>query len=119
MPKAGIDIEGEYAGSINENIIIDNCNIHSNGRSSICAVLTCDNIHIKNSILGNAFTMSENATNIVISNCQTESIHMQSNLILENSTVKAISLGNSEIGNLVINCKIAADKTSRHHIDIN
>ena len=118
MPKAGIDIEGEYAGSINENITIDNCNIHSNGSSSICAVLTCNNIRIKNSILGNSFTMSEKATNIVISNCKTESVYMQSNMTIENSTVKAISLGKSEPGNLVINCKIAADKTSRHHVDM-
>lgn len=115
LPMAGIDIEGEYSGAVNKDILIDCCNIHDNGKLSMALALTCEDVHIKNSILHPRFSMSENAKNIEISDCIIYNPTV-SNVIVKNSIVRdaGLNAGNSTF----IGCRFIADEESMHNVCI-
>lgn len=103
MPMAGIDIEGEYEGALNENIIIDGCTIHNNGSASITVVLTADNVRIKNCTLLNSLMVHPNVTNCVISDCTLADAGIQAACELMNCTIDQLRIVGGNVS--VISCK--------------
>ena len=90
MPMAGIDIEGEYEGAVNEDITLDGCNILNNGYQSIAVQLVSNNVTIKNCRFDN-LSMGDNAKNLVISDCIVEDyINACSNLLIKNSKINGL-----------------------------
>lgn len=90
LPMAGIDIEGEFEGAVNKDIFIEGCSIHDNGHQSIAASLVCNNVNIKNCNL-DLFTMSDDATDVVISDCTIKGLtYAKSNLIIKNCIITGL-----------------------------
>lgn len=115
LPMAGIDIEGEYAGSVNKNITIEGCNIHDNGKLSMALAVTCEDIHIKNTVLHPRFSMSENAKNIEISGCEiyNPTVH---DILIKDSTIRDLELSSGNA--TIIGCSFISDEESYHNVCI-
>lgn len=117
LPMAGIDIEGEYEGATNENIIIDGCKIHSNGVQSIAAALTSNNVQIRNCQLLDHFTMSENASDLIISDSVITSAALRSNATVRNSNIYQLLLGAGDYS--IVGCRFYADENSTDNVQAN
>lgn len=112
-PMAGIDIEGEYTGAENKDIVIDGCNIHDNGRMSVAVVLTAENVQIRNCNLTNPIHNSATSKDLVISDCVIEGASIRSNCTIRNSIIYQIDLGTG-CDCLISGCKMYGLNDSPH-----
>lgn len=69
-PQAAVDIEAEYPGSFNRDVIIENCDFYDNGSLSVAIARKSHSISIRSTNLEQQFVFDDEGDGLNLSDCK-------------------------------------------------
>lgn len=98
MPQAGIDIEAQYANTVNRNVTIEDCHFHDNGSWSVAVAGEAENITFLSSVFEDRFTAGPESRGLRFSECTMSFVGISGkDCTIENSTLRAVCLYGGEV----------------------
>lgn len=117
LPEAAIDIEAEYKGSANRDILIENCHFHDCGHWSMAITPKADNVLVRDSILEDRCTVTPGPTGIRFENCRMSALGVSGDdVTLVNCTLGMLDLNGGQV--TCVECRFDSEEAMPHRVMI-
>lgn len=97
-PQAAIDIEAEYPGSFNQDVVIENCHFYENGEMSVAIAGVSRNIRLVSSTLEQKLAQTREGDGLTLTDCRTGMVCVSGkNVLLEDSQVHQLRIYGGQV----------------------
>lgn len=98
MPQAAVDIEAQYEGTANRNVLIENCSFYGNGTQSVAVSGLSENIAIVSTDMEQRVVLGKASTDLRITDCTVDFVGVYGkSCVIEGTTLGYVGLYGGEI----------------------
>lgn len=92
-PEAAVDIEAEFSGTVNKNVLIEGCRFYDNGKLSVAVTGPAESISVSSTVLEQQFALGDQGGGLTLSDCDAGLVTLSGqNAVIENCRIYQLRL---------------------------
>lgn len=92
-PEAAVDIEAEFSGTVNKNVLIEGCRFYDNGKLSVAVTGPAESISVSSTVLEQQFALGDQGGGLTLSDCDAGLVALSGqNAVIENCRIYQLRL---------------------------